>query len=155
MGEASGRMMLWSRALVIWSMLMLAESVHGVLRTLLLAPAVGDFRARQIGVLTGAALILLLTYLSARRLDARTKSRLLAVGCLWLAMTLAFEFALGRWVFGFEWERLTSDYDLPHGGLLPLGLLVLAAAPLIAARARTLPPFDRAESQIGLARPRD
>jgi 3-oxoacyl-[acyl-carrier protein] reductase len=122
---------------------MLAETVNGALRTLLLAPAVGDLRARQIGVATGAVLILAIAYLSARWLDGRTKPRLLAVGCLWLAMTLAFEFALGRWVLGFPWERLASDYDLPHGGLLPLGLLVLAAAPLIAARVRALPPFHR------------
>ena len=150
-------MMPWARALVVWSLLMLAESVHGVLRTLLLAPTVGDFRARQIGVATGAVLILAIACLSARWLDGRTKSRLLAVGCLWLAMTLAFEVALGRWAFGYGWERLASDYDLPHGGLMPLGLLVLVAAPLIAARARKLPPFDRPrpESQIGRTRPRD
>jgi len=42
--------MLWLRALAIWLLLMTAEVIHGTLRTLFLAPRVGDFLARQIAV---------------------------------------------------------------------------------------------------------
>jgi len=34
------------------------------------------------------------------------------------------------------WSRIASDYDVLRGGLLPIGLLVLTAAPLIAAKLR-------------------
>ena len=51
-------------------------------------------------------------------------------------LTLTFEIAFGRFVVHASWARIASDYDLPRGGLLPIGLLVLAAAPLIAAKLR-------------------
>jgi len=51
-------------------------------------------------------------------------------------LTLVLEIGLGRLVFGFPWERILSDYDLPRGGLMPLGLLVMALAPLLVARRR-------------------
>jgi hypothetical protein len=35
-----------------------------------------------------------------------------------------------------SWSRIASDYNLLRGGLLPIGLLVLTAAPLIAAKIR-------------------
>ena len=54
----------------------------------------------------------------------------------WLALTLAFEIAFGRYVVHASWSRIASDYNLSRGGLLPVGLLVLTAAPFIAARYR-------------------
>ena len=55
-------MLLAARAFAIWLLLITAEVVHGIVRTLVLTPAVGDFRARQIGVFTGSLLILLITW---------------------------------------------------------------------------------------------
>jgi hypothetical protein len=56
------------------------------------------------------------------------------VGIMWFLLTLTFEIVFGRLVMHASWQRLGSDYDLVHGGLLPLGLLLLAAAPLITAK---------------------
>ena len=36
--------------------------------------------------------------------------------------------------YTFSWERILSDYDVFHGGLLLVGLVVLVLSPLIAAR---------------------
>ena len=58
------------------------------------------------------------------------------VGIVWFVLTLAFEIAFGRYVVHASWSRIASDYDLLRGGLLPIGLLVLTAAPLIAAKFR-------------------
>src|SRR5687767_5208800 len=122
--------MRWSRVLSVWVVLVCAEIVHGILRTLLLAPRVGDFRARQIGVFTGSLLILLIACLSIRWMQARSTSALVRVGLVWLALMVLFELALGRLVIGASWQRLWSDFNLLEGGLLPFGLLVLALSPL-------------------------
>ena len=119
-------------------MIILVETVHGVLRTALLAPLVGDFPARQIGVFIGSLLILTIAYLSIRWIRAYTNAQLIAVGLMWLALTVLFEFDLGLFVLGLSWERMASDYDLRRGGLLPLGLVVLMLSPLIAAKLRGL-----------------
>lgn len=124
------------RAIGVWFVLMAAESLHGTLRQLLLAPLLGDWRARQVSVFTASLLILWITYLFVRWLRAGTVGDLLAIGCFWVVLTLAFEFTLGRLVFGFTWERLLADYDLRAGGLMFFGMLILLLAPFLATRLR-------------------
>jgi hypothetical protein len=122
------------RALAVWLVLISVEIVHGTLRTLWLAPHVGDVQSRQIGVFTGSILILVVAYLFARWLHADSTKSLLLIGLTWLALTVCFELGVGR-LFR-SWEDLMSDYDIFHGGLLPLGLIVLALSPWISARLR-------------------
>ena len=98
--------MRWSRVLTVWVALVCAEIIHGILRTLLLAPRVGDFRARQIGVFTGSLLILLIAGLSIRWIHTRSMTSLVKVGVVWLVLMVVFELAFGRLVLGASWERL-------------------------------------------------
>jgi len=130
--------MRWLRAIAVWVLLMSAEIVHGVARTLFLAPAVGDFRARQLAVVSGSLLMLAITCLTIRWLRPRATQSVLAIGVMWVVLTLAFEIGLGR-LAGYSWNRIGSDYDLLHGGLMPLGLGVMAMAPWLASRFRRFP----------------
>lgn len=128
--------MVYLRGLIIWAVIILAESIHGIARTLLLEPYLGDFKARQIAVFTGSAIILTIAILFVRWFRAKRASELIQVGLLWLCLTVAFEILLGRGVMKYPWERMVSDYNLFEGGLLPIGLLVLTLSPLIAAKLR-------------------
>ena len=127
------------RAFTVWLVIIAAETVHGILRGVLLVPLVGDIPARQIGVLAGSLLIFGLAYLFIRWIAARTKLQFLAVGLLWVMLTVLFEIGLGRLVLGLPWERITEDYDVTRGGFLGLGLLFMAAAPRLAAWLRGSP----------------
>lgn len=129
--------MLWVRAFAIWLAIAAAETIHGVLRTMYVAPIVGDFTARQIAVFTGSAIIIAIAWLAAPWLRATQTRQLVGVGLLWVALMLAFEIALGRLVFGYAWSRLAEDFDIASGGLLGLGMIVIALAPLIGARLRS------------------
>lgn len=115
------------RALAVWLVLMAAESVQGGLRHLL-----GDgeqaFVVRQISVVTGSAIIFAITWLCMRWMGIRTAKGALAVGGLWVVLTLAFDFGLGR-AIGASWREILVDYDLLHGGLMPLGLLAMGLTP--------------------------
>ena len=129
----------WLRGIAVWLLLMAAEVVHGIARTICLVPIVGDFRARQIGVFTGSLLIVLITSLLIRWIGAGTLPARIAVGVTWVAFTLVFEIAFGRYLLGYSWGRLASDYNLIEGGLLPIGLAVMAMSPWIASRLRGAP----------------
>jgi hypothetical protein len=131
-----GRGFLILRGVAVWLVIMAVEVAHGVARTMLLAPIVGDFRARQIAVFTGSALILAVAALFIRWMKPVGLGGALAIGAIWLVLTLAFEVAFGRLVVRATWSRIASDYDLAHGGLLPVGLLIETCAPAIAARFR-------------------
>lgn len=126
--------MVYVRSLVVWILLMLTETLHGTARIFLLVPLTGDFRARQISVFTGALLIFGVTALFIRWIKPADKLQCLAIGAGWVLLTVGFEVALGVWVFHMPWSRITEDYNLMNGGLMPVGLLCMLLTPLLAAR---------------------
>jgi len=127
------------RAVAVWLVLIFAETLHGATRRMLLKPYVGDLRARQIGVFSGSIFFFCIAVACARWVGgARRTSQLLGVGVLWLLLTVAFEVSFGRFVLGYSWKRVASDYNIPEGGLLPLGLAALAASPYVAGKVRGL-----------------
>ncbi len=128
-------LMPWGKAVQVWLLIIVIESVNGVLRNLFIAPAIGDFEARQAGVFIGAALILLVAWLMAPWLNLSGGSQFAGVGLLWVGLTLVFEISLGL-ATGLSWERIASDCDVARGGLLPLGLIVMVFAPYAGARLR-------------------
>jgi len=130
--------MVFLRAFLVWLIIVFAEFVHGAARGMLLEPYVGDFHARQIAVFTGSAIILFIAIMFVRWIDARSIYQLLGVGFMWLVLMLGFEIGFGYFFMGYSWERIGSDYNLLRGGLLPIGMVVLTVAPLIAAKIRRL-----------------
>ena len=122
------------RAITVWLILIVAEIMHGIARGIFLVPHVGEFRSSQIGVFTGSIIILTIAVVFVRWIGATRPAHLLLVGFLWLALTLTFEILFGRFVVGASWERIAADYNVPQGGLLPFGMLVLLMSPFIAAK---------------------
>jgi hypothetical protein len=127
--------MIWRRALSVWLVIIVAETVHGILRQWLLVPTVGDLRARQIGVFVGSLIILAVALALTRWLDARTTREQLGVGAAWAGLTVAFELALGA-SLGLTPDRMVEDYDPARGGFMLLGLLFMLLTPMLAARLR-------------------
>ena len=123
------------RAALTWMFMMLAETGHGALREIFIAPVVGALRADQIGVLVGAGLVLLIAWACARWLNATTLRSQLVVGAFWVALTVIFEISLGRAV-GMSWPRILSDYNPALGGYMLLGLAVMFLAPWLTRRRR-------------------
>ena len=58
-------------------------------------------------------------------------SQAIYTGLVWLAMTVAFEFLAGHYLFGNSWEKLFRDYDLRKGRLWGLFLLWLTVLPYL------------------------
>jgi len=128
--------MRWPRVLIVWFLLMGAEVIHGILRTLWLVPIVGDFKARQIGVFTGSLIIFAIVFISFRWIGANRNCFLIAIGFTWFFLTLIFEISLGHFIFGYSFERIAEDYNVLQGGILPFGLLFLFLSPIIVKRLR-------------------
>ena len=123
------------RAVLVWMLIAMVETIQGILRVRLLNPRVGDHRARQIGVGIASVTILLIAALTIPWIAPASRGDALAVGALWLAAMLAVEFSLGRIVFHLKWDRILADFDPRRGGLLGLGMLVLLFAPYLVAKA--------------------
>ena len=115
------------RAVLVWLLIVAAETLQGGLRRLLFDPGV-EFVVRQVSVLTGALIIFAITWASLRWLRITSSIDALRIGLLWVSLTLAFEVLVGR-ALGLGWTRIAADFDLLHGGLMPLGLLAMALTP--------------------------
>ena len=113
------------RALAVWLLIVVAESVHGTLRQLFLAPLVGDLAARRISF-----------FVAVRWIDAPTPKSLFAIGLMWMILMTVFEFGLGLFAMNYSWQRMLEDYDLSRGGLMGLGLIFMIFAPRLAAGLR-------------------
>jgi hypothetical protein len=116
-------------------LIMLAETGHGVIREVFIAPVIGAMRARQLGVLIGCILIFIIAWLTARWMDVRTRREQLTGGAFWVGLTLVYEVALGR-ATGASWSRILSDYNPLHGGLMLLGLAFMFVTPMLTRRTR-------------------
>lgn len=117
----------WLRAVAAWGIIILIESILGALRTVYAEPAMGSLRARQLAVPVACMVIYLVSRATVRWIGGR--EHMIATGVLWVTLTVSFEVALGRLVFDLPWSRITEDYNLIRGGLMPFGLLFMAVAP--------------------------
>jgi hypothetical protein len=124
------------RAFIIWLLIAVAEVLHGILRVRFLNRRVGDRCARQIGVFTGSAIILVIAWIAIPWVRPGSAMELLAVGLLWLVLMVAFDIGFGRFVFHASWDRIAAEFDVRRGGLLGFGMLFLFGAPLLAAKLR-------------------
>ena len=124
------------RALAVLLVIIFAESVHGTLRQLFLAPLIGDLMARRIAFFVAVLLIFAITYFLIRWISAPNTKSLFAVGLMWMILMALFEFGLGLLVMNYSWERMFEDYDISRGGLMGFGLIFMIFAPWLAARLR-------------------
>ena len=135
-----------SRAVLIWLLIMAAETLQGAARHLLLSPAL-EQALRQLSVIVGVIVIFAITWAFLPWMRIRTTPQALAIGVMWALLTLAFELGIG-WIVGADWSRVSADYDLIHGGLMPLGLLAMALTPWTAWRLRTARASPRSDRRL-------
>ena len=126
---------MWTRATLVWMLIMLAETGHGVVREIFIAPVLGGLRARQLGVLIGCVIIFVIAWLTVRWMGATTLRQQLKVGAYWVILTLVFELALGR-AQGMSWTRILADYNPASGGLMAAGLAFMFLAPWLTRKLR-------------------
>jgi hypothetical protein len=82
-----------TRTLLLWCAIIAAESVHGTLRELLLAPRLGSLPARQVAVFTGSAIVFAIAFAGIRWLAPRGRRACLATGAAWVALTVGSDSA--------------------------------------------------------------
>jgi hypothetical protein len=124
------------RYLLFWTALIPIAITNGIFRQSVLMKLVDERAAGQISVLTGILLIGTFLWFVIRRWPPRSSREAIAIGTIWLVLTVAFEFVLGGVVLGYPWERLLADYNLADGRFWPVLLLFIAVAPWAMSRKR-------------------
>ena len=102
-----------TRALIIWFGILLLASVNGALRAAWFIPKLGERLSYAVSTLLLCAIVLLVTWFAIGWIGPGSVRDTVLIGVLWVAMTLAFEFLAGHYLFGHSWARLLDAEDGP------------------------------------------
>ena len=114
-----------------WLPMVAIAIANGSLRQGWYGQFMGELTAHQLS--TAIALVLFTAYIWVilRRWPPTGRRQALAIGLLWLTLTLAFEFLFGHYIADHSWARLLADYDLAAGRVWVLIPLWIGLAPLV------------------------
>jgi hypothetical protein len=111
------------RGLVIWCLLPVIAVGNGAFREAVLIPRVGQQVGHILSTIMLSIGILIAAYIAVPWIRPSSPSQAFAVGVIWVALTLAFEFGFGRYR-GRTLSELFADYNLLRGRIwivVPLG----------------------------------
>lgn len=124
------------RYALLWVPMVPLAIVNAAIRESVYRRFAGELAAHQHSTASGILLFGIYIWLVTGRWRIESAGRAVAIGALWLTMTVAFEFLFGRFVMGHPWSRLLHDYNLIAGRLWVLVLVWVAVAPYVMFRLR-------------------
>lgn len=117
--------------LLAWVPMVLIAVGNGTLRAAWYGKYLGELRAHQISTLSGILLLGIYIWVLIRIWRPESAGQALAIGVLWLGLTIAFECLFGHYAAGLSWRRLLHDYNILAGRVWALVLLWVAVAPYV------------------------
>ncbi|MFZ5898149.1 MAG: hypothetical protein ACOYU7_03035 [Bacillota bacterium] len=127
------------RYVIAWVPMVLIAIFNGVLREMGYRKYLGELHAHQVSTLTAILLFGLYVWAIIRFWRPESSGQAIAIGVIWLGLTVAFEFLFGHFVMGHPWSRLLHDYNILAGRLWLLVLAWVTVAPYV---------FYRLESRL-------
>jgi hypothetical protein len=100
---------------IAWFGMIILAVANGALRELGYKPHVGDLLAHQIATLILLSLFTLYFWILTKFWPIESTNQAWIIGSMWLLMTVAFEFGVGRFISGAPWSTLFHDYNLLAG----------------------------------------
>jgi hypothetical protein len=122
--------MIW-RYMIAWVPMTFIGILNGILRQYGYSRFVGDLTAHQISTLTGIVFMGLYVWWLTGVWKIGSSGQALAIGLMWLGMTMIFEFVFGHFVMGHPWKKLFHDYNLLKGRVWSLVLIWITVAPFV------------------------
>lgn len=119
---------------IAWFVLLVVAILNGVIRNHTYGKAVSELTAHQISTVSAIILSGLIVLLFHRIWPIGSSGQAWIIGCVWLSMTIIFEFVFGHFVVGHSWGTLFADYNLLNGRVWILFLLWMLLVPNVVYR---------------------
>lgn len=103
---------------------------NATLRELVFVKHLSELLAHQLSTITLIILCSIYTSFVFPLLKIHSSKQAFLIGFVWVLLTVAFEFSLGR-VTKKSWQYLFQDYNLFAGRIWPLFLVVLLLLPYL------------------------
>ena len=120
------------RALLVWVGLLVVAILNGGFREAVLAPRLGRSLAHGLSTVMLSLFIVALGWVTTPWVEPGSLQDAWLIGGVWVALTLAFEFLGGHFIFGKPWQTLLADYNLFAGRIWVMVLIVTLMTPVIA-----------------------
>jgi hypothetical protein len=111
---------------------------NATVRQLVYADRVGELAAHQISTVTLLAALTYYIWLLDQQWPVPTTRTAIAIGGSWAALTVLFEFGLGRYVLDSSWSDLFANYNLAAGRIWVLVPVWMALEPAVLQRLRAI-----------------
>lgn len=119
------------RALLTWLLFMPIAIINGIVREATYKHFVGDLTAHQISTVIASMAFITSAYFMLSESIKNIKVKvLLLIGLLWTIMTITFEFVFGHYVDNVSWRTLLVDYNIFHGRIWSIFLIIIFFTPL-------------------------
>ncbi|MDF1592405.1 MAG: hypothetical protein P1P89_12890 [Desulfobacterales bacterium] len=121
-----------------WLGMVFLAVLNGAIREKVYGPFMHELSAHQVSTVTGIILFGAYIWIFTGVFRIESSGQAVSIGCMWMIMTLLFEFGFGHYVMGHPWGRLIRDYNLIKGRVWPLVLIWTAIAPYVFYRIRLI-----------------
>lgn len=119
------------RYVLAWIPMVFIGVINGILREVTYRKYLSELRAHQVSTATGVLLLGLYIWMIANLWGFESRTQAIAIGCIWLALTVGFEFIFGHYIAGHSWSKLLADYNILAGRLWSIVLIWVTVAPLL------------------------
>ncbi len=124
------------RYVLAWLVLLVVAVANGALRQFTFGRFMPELRAHQLSTLIGAILVGLVIWVVVRAWPPSSSGEALLVGCIWLVLTVGFEFFMGLALARRPLAQVLHDYDVLSGRVWVVFLIWLTVAPWVFYRLR-------------------
>ena len=115
---------------LLWLPMIAIAFANAALRELIFLKHFSEFRAHQLSTITLIILCSVYVWLVSPALHIQNNKQALLIGFVWVLLTVAFEFSLGR-LTNKSWEYLLRDYNIFAGRIWLLFLITLFLLPYV------------------------
>ena len=117
--------------LLAWIPMVFLAILNGGLRDFTYGQVISQNLAHQVSTITLILVFTVYVWVLGRIWPLASLRQAALVGAVWLLLTVAFEFALGRFLSGLSWEEMFRAYNFLSGNLWILVPLSVGLLPTI------------------------
>ncbi|ACB53875.1 hypothetical protein cce_4527 [Crocosphaera subtropica ATCC 51142] len=101
--------------LLAWFPMIVIAILNATVREKIYGKFVTELQAHQLSTLTAVLLFAAYIWGLTSLFPLKSSSQAIVIGCLWLVLTVMFEFSFGHYVAQQSWAKLLQDYNLLAG----------------------------------------
>lgn len=119
------------RYILAWVPMAVLAILNGTLRQFTYGKVMSTLQAHQLSTVTLILIFFAYVWLLNSLWPLPSWTQAAWIGLVWLLLTVAFEFGVGRFIAKQSWEQLLQGYNIFAGNLWPLVPLAVAVLPAL------------------------